>query len=166
MLNLLFSPNGRLSSGEFMKLAAGLIVLGVLFSLPQLMGMSPVASSLTTLLGLVSYYCWVVIWIKRYHDAGKPGVMCLIPIAVYIVLATIVSLSMMGNIFTEMMNIAAEGGAMTPQEQQDLMRPVMLPMIIGNTIVAAIVAFGFNAIIKHDPSHNQYGPSGSGDTFD
>lgn len=75
MLSTYLSPAGRMSPSDFKKSALILIVVGVLFSIPELLGIK----SLSALAGIVSFaliYPWIVIWIKRYHDGGKSGWMC------------------------------------------------------------------------------------------
>ena len=83
MGNLLFSPNGSISSSEMIKGGVILVAIGVLLGLAPVLGLP---KGITTILGLVSYVLivpWVFLWIKRYRDAGQPGAMCLIPIFVY-----------------------------------------------------------------------------------
>jgi uncharacterized membrane protein YhaH (DUF805 family) len=78
MLNTYLSPAGRMNPSDFKKSALTLIVIGVIFSIPELLGMD----SLGALAGIVSIallYPWIVIWIKRYHDGGKSGWSSLLP---------------------------------------------------------------------------------------
>jgi len=160
MMNLLFSPNGRISSGEFMKAAIILIALSLGLGIPALMGMKTL-SMILGLVGLVLYYCWVAIWIKRYHDAGKGGANCLIPIIIYIIGAMILFGVIAGGPYMEI--IQASGSGASPDEIQEMSEKmqadVQLPMMIGGTILSAAIAFLFNSLIKGDPGENQFGPA-------
>ena len=70
MGNLLFSPSGRISPADFMRGATILIVVGlVLGLLPILMP----ALAMLSIIFLVMLWCWIVLWVKRYHDGGKSG---------------------------------------------------------------------------------------------
>ncbi len=167
MGNLLFSPSGRINSGDFMKgvTLIVLITLGV--------GLLPVISSalaILSILTLVFLWCWVVLWVKRYHDGGKSGWMCLLPIIVYIVLATIMSM-ILPAMFTDpeaaaaieeaataaaeagdfgAMFKAASGGAMSTVGK------IVVPLI--GAALSYGIAFLFNGMIKGDAHDNQFGP--------
>ena len=98
MLNTYLSPAGRMNPGDFKKSALTLIVIGVIFSIPELLGMD----SLGALAGIVSFallYPWIVIWIKRYHDGGKSGWSSLLPIIVYLLATIILMMTMLGDGF-------------------------------------------------------------------
>lgn len=162
MMNLLFSPSGRMNSGEFMKAAITLIVLAVILSIPSLMGMS---QGLQTILGIVSFLLiipWIFIWIKRYHDGGKSGWMSLLPILVYAVVLGILMSVMMGDVFAYTMQAASEGaGAMDADmeaEIEAMTKAKAVPMTIASTVVSLAIAFLFNATIKQEPNDNQFGP--------
>ncbi len=156
MINLLFSPSGRIGPAEFMRAALILIALGLVFSLPEFLGLPDVVSLICNVLSLVLIYCWVVIWIKRYHDAGKDGILCLLPIGIYIILAIILMAVIMGGPLMEMTQAASEGASKAQQEA--IMQPVILPMAIAGTVLNLAVAFFFNKIIKSDPLDNKFGP--------
>ena len=97
MGNLLFSPSGRINSGDFMKGATLIIVITLVLGLLPIISAGFAALSIVT---LVFLWCWVVLWVKRYHDAGKSGWTCLLPIIVYLVLAAIVGIVLPG-MFTD-----------------------------------------------------------------
>jgi len=165
MGSLLFSPSGRIGSAEFMKGVLILVVIG--FVLGALPAISP-ALAMLGILGLVMIWCWIVLWIKRYHDAGKSGWMCLVPIIVYIIVSVILSMVVQpmfidpefATIMEEaeaagdvgaILEAAMSGGGVTKS---------------GTFILAAIgaavsygIAFIFNGMIKSDPDDNQFGPA-------
>ncbi len=170
MMNLLFSPNGRINSAEFMKGAYILIAAAFVIALMPLISFS-LAMPLS-ILSLVMLWCWIVLWIKRYHDAGKSGWMCLIPIVVFIILAVIADavMTMMGlsGVDAEMqaqMNEAAEGGDFASMmstimgASADIAKKTAIPSAVSGAIVSLIIAFVFNAMIKGEPNENRFGPA-------
>ena len=160
MLNMLLSPNGRLNPSEFQKAAIILIVIGLLFYLPTVLGMGALGQALSNL-SFVVVYPWIVIWIKRYHDAGKPGAMCLIPAIVYVIgFIIIVAIAAWGQLYEAAMAKAegatdAEYNAMIEQA----MTTSMPKIVIGGIALSFVIVFVFNAMIKRDPHDNQYGPA-------
>ncbi len=72
-----------MSRGQFQTAALVLIVVSFIFALGGLVpgAMAAMAiGSLTTLLGLVVAYMWVVLWIKRLHQANTTGWMAILSI--------------------------------------------------------------------------------------
>lgn len=160
MGNLLFSPSGRINPSEFMRGAIILIVIGFLLSLPGILGMK----SLDAILGIISIaliYPWVVIWIKRYHDAGKSGWMCLIPIVIFCILLVIVTALMLGGEISQMFEMASSGASQAEQQEasEQIMSGKQLPVALASTAVSAAIAFMFNSLIKRDAHENQFGPA-------
>jgi len=160
MGNLLFSPSGRINPSEFMRGAIILIVIGLLLSLPGILGMK----SLDAILGIISIaliYPWVVIWIKRYHDAGKSGWMCLIPIVIFCILLVIVTALMLGGEISQMFEMASSGASQAEQQEasEQIMSGKQLPVALASTAVSAAIAFMFNSLIKRDAHENQFGPA-------
>ena len=161
MGNLLFSPNGRINPSEFTKAALILIALGFILALPEAFGMS---GALTTIAGLISFlllYPWVVIWIKRYHDAGKSGWTCLVPIIIYIIAAIILMMVLLGDEFMAMFQAASEGASQAETEAmaEEMGQGKQISLLIATTVLSAAIALGFNAIIKRDDHENQFGPA-------
>lgn len=161
MGNLLFSPSGRINPSEFMRGAIILIVLGFVFSVPEALGMKGAIPVITGLLSFILLYPWVVIWIKRYHDAGKSGWMSLIPIIIYIVAAVVLMMVMLGDEFMAMFQAASEGASQAETEAmaEGMAEGKQIPLLIGTTVLSAAVAFLFNSLIKRDDHENQYGPA-------
>ena len=158
MGSLLFSPSGRINSSEFMKGAIILIILGIVFTIPEMMGMGDGITMIMGLLGFLLIIPWIFIWIKRYHDAGKSGAMCLIPILVYIVAVIALTFFFMGDMFALMFSEEA----MTDPESLEaeieaLTKAKAIPLTIASTVLSLIIAFGFNAMIKQQPEENQFG---------
>ena len=111
-------------------------------------------------------WCWVVLWVKRYHDGGKSGWMCLIPIIIYIIISGIVS-TVLAGMFVDTEAIAAIADA---QEQADLGALMsmmgkggmtttgLIVTALAGAAVSYIIAMVFNNMIKHDAHDNQFGP--------
>ena len=161
MGNLLFSPSGRINPSEFTKAALILIALGLIFGLPGAMGMKGAVATIAGILGFVLLYPWVVIWIKRYHDAGKSGWTCLIPIVIYIIATMILTSVLLGDEFMEIFKAASEGAsaAETDAMAEGMAKGSGLKLTIASTILSVAVALGFNSIIKRNDHENQFGPA-------
>ncbi len=171
MGNLLFSPSGRIGPGEFMS---GVMILVVVTLVLGLLTVFAPALAALNIVGLVFFWCWVVLWVKRYHDGGKSGWMCFVPIIVWLMLGMIIGMILPG-MFEDPEAAAAIAEA---TEDGDIMG-VMKASIGGgmtvtgqivNAVVGAalsyIVALVFNGMIKQDMHDNQFGPYGvTSDTF-
>ena len=165
MGNLLFSPSGRIDSVSFMKGATILIIVGVVLGLLPLL--SPALAALG-IIGLVTIWCWVVLWVKRYHDAGQSGWKSLIPIIIYVIAAVVIT-----SILTPMLTDPEVAAAMAEAEASGDIGAVMSAAMAGGgvtkmgtlivTLVSAAVSYGiafvFNGMIKSDPHDNQFGPA-------
>lgn len=165
MGNLLFSPSGRVGPTAFMKGATILIVINFILAILPIL--SP-ALGLLSIVGLILIWCWIVLWVKRYHDAGKSGWMSLIPIVAFLIAAIIISLVIqpmfvdpevaatleeaqasgdMGAVW----EAAMSGGGITTMG-------TLILAVIG-AVVSYAIAFLFNNMIKSDPHDNQFGPA-------
>jgi len=165
MMNLLFSPSGRINSAEFMKAAYILIAIAAILALLPLISTS---LSFLGILGLVMIWCWVVLWVKRYHDGGKSGWMCLIPIVIWIVLSWILSAVVLPmfagdavKAAQEAANAAAASGDIGAvfKAAMGSTKATALPSAILGAVASFAVAFLFNNMIKGDPGENQFGPA-------
>jgi len=169
MGNLLFSPSGRIGPGQFMS--GYIVVIGISLAMSLLMGFVPMLALLSLPLALALLWMTIALWIKRYHDGGKSGWMCLIPIIVGGVIGAIVG-SLLSKMFidpnaalaaTEAAEAAAEagdiGGAFSAAMGAAKMSPVgvIVTSLVGAAI-SYVIAMVFNNMIKHDAHDNQYGP--------
>ncbi len=165
MGNLLFSPSGRVGPSEFMRGATILIVIGFILSI--LPALSPALAAIG-IISIVLWWCWIVLWIKRYHDGGKSGWMCLVPIIVFIIASIVISMVLQpmfidpeftarteeaaaSGDFGAIMEAAMSGGGVSKMG--------ILILSVVNAVVAYLVAFIFNNMIKSDPHDNQFGPA-------
>ncbi len=158
MMNLLLSSSGRINSSDFMKAAFILVALAIILSIPSFLGMSPAITILAGLLSFLLIIPWIFIWIKRYHDAGKAGSMCLLPICIYIVAVCVLMFFMMGDMFSYMMEAGGATGAEANAEIEAITKAKAIPMTIASSVLSLAIAFLFNSMIKQDPNDNQYGP--------
>lgn len=180
MGNLLFSPNGRISSSEFMRGAIILIVLGAIANLSALINLQ--IAMILGFASIVLWWCWVVLWIKRFHDGGKSGWMTLLVLLVWIIVGWIVSMLLMPMFagdqaqqvadMTEAMENAGEAGdvgkmvSMVMDMMGTTAKKTAIPNTIMTIIVSGAVAYVGNMLIKHDSNDNQWGSAGPESTFD
>lgn len=169
MGNLLFSPSGRIGPGQFMSGYVVLIAINVVLSL--LTGFVPALVFLAIPVGFMLLWISIVLWIKRYHDAGKSGWMCLIPIIIGGIIGGVI-VSILSKMFidpnaalaaAEAAEAAAEagdiGGAFSAAMGAAKMSPVgvIITTIVG-AVISYVIAMVFNNMIKHDAHDNQFGP--------
>lgn len=161
MLNQIFSPTGRIGSAEFMRLAIIFIGIRFLADVISIYSTSGVIIGLLNLLGLVIAYVWVVLWIKRYHDAGKEGTFSLIPIAIYLLVMVTVTMII---VWPNMLAIMEANEAASTQENINALKAEMrrskgLILAVINAGVAYAIAYLLNKKIGHDPNENKFGPA-------
>jgi len=168
MGNLLFSPSGRIGPNEFMKGAIILIIVAIVIAIPNLLGMPDVVVNILSILSFVTLWCWVVLWVKRYHDGGKSGWTCLLPIMIYLVIFLIIMAVLLGSGFMEVFEATTNGASEDELAEMEraLTQKTALPIMIASSVLSFAIAFLFNKTIKQDMHDNQYGPHGSvGNTF-
>lgn len=132
---LKLTVDGRINSADFLRASMILILIGFLINVPELLGIR--SDSLEVILGIIglgTLYPWVYIWIKRYHDGGHSGWMCLI----FYVLGVILVFG-----FPDGKIVVIESWTLE----------------LANVVISIIIAFGFNIMIKRDNHENQYGPA-------
>lgn len=168
MLDLLFSPSGRLKPEEFMRGIIVLIIISAVLALLPLVSMS--LASILSLLSIVMIWCWVVLYVKRFHDAGKSGWMTLAVIVVMIIISMIVN-KLVISLFASDMNAAIQKAAMEAAQSGDIggmfkssmaaggamAKKTAIPSAIAGAAVSYIVAMGVNKFFPHEPQDNKYG---------
>jgi len=170
MGNLLFSPSGRVNPSDFMKGAYVLIAISFVLGILPLINYQ--LGSILSIIGLVFIWCWIVLFIKRLHDAGKSGWMCLLPILAFIVLSVIMSqivTSMFAGDLQEAMKEATEAAAESGdissvlsaslEMGKSIAKKTALPTAIGGAVVSFIIAYVTNMLLKRDDHENQFGPA-------
>jgi len=170
MGNLLFSPSGRINPSDFMRGAMILIAIGFVLGILPLISFQ--LGSMLSLLGIITLWCWIVLFIKRYHDGGKSGWMCLIPIIAFIILTLIVS-QLVTSMFAGDLNAQMKEAAEAAAESGDISavfgasmemgaaiaKKTALPSAIAGAVVSYVIAFVINNMIQRDEHENQYGPA-------
>ena len=163
MMNLLFSPSGRIAPSQYMR---GMIIIAVISALLSLLNLISVSLAVIGgLVGLVLIYCFFALGIKRSHDAGKSGwlsithflLLMLVSVAVIYVVGLL-----FGRSFEDLLGL----GAATTGDVAAEARANALPGAIGQFLTYPITAFLVNMLNPHDPTPNQYGTIVDGATFD
>lgn len=153
MIDTLFNPMGRIGPGTFRNAALILIAVGAALSLMPLLLPALWMVSLASMLLL---YPWAVIWVKRFHDAGKSGKWF------FAVLALLMIASLTANHF-----ITSKLAPPPPQPGQPvdiaaMMQAQILATALPATIIAVVlslaVALIINEELKSDPGENPHGP--------
>ncbi|XBQ15993.1 MAG: DUF805 domain-containing protein [Oceanicaulis sp.] len=156
----LFVPNGRISKGGFATGAIILIVIGFVSGIIPLFMSMAAATGITTLLGIVVAYCWVALWIKRFHQGGMSGWWTVLVVIVWMIANYAVGQAV---ILMSGIDMSAMQGSTNFSEimamSQEIARETALPTAIANAVVSAIFAFGLNAFLKSEAGENKYGPA-------
>ncbi|HJR56701.1 MAG TPA: DUF805 domain-containing protein [Rhizomicrobium sp.] len=152
MLQTLFYPDGRIGPVAFRNAALALIAAGAAVSL------TPVAVPalwMVSFAGFLFLYPWVVIWVKRFHDAGKSGWWFLAVFVPWLVTGAI------ANHF-----ITAEFGLAPPQPGTPVdiwgymaaqTQAIALPATIASVVISLVFALVVNEELKSDPGENRHG---------
>jgi uncharacterized membrane protein YhaH (DUF805 family) len=150
-MQTIFNPFGRIGPTTFRNTALVLIAIGACFSL--LPWVRP-DMALLSLASLLLVYPWVVIWVRRFHDAGKSGKMFLVVLALWLVAGFAANRLIVSRFVTA-----------PPIDPKFVWASVMAQMhanAVPGTIVSVIISLAFALVIneelKSDPAENAYGP--------
>lgn len=177
-MELYLSPNGRIDQSTYWRGVITLFVVSAVLS-----AVSAYVSPFIGFLGIVVIWPWIVLHVKRFHDAGKTGwitvAMVVLAIIVSLVASTLLfgifgvnTAAMQEQMMRDMEDMQASGdaGAMMAyamEQSKQMAQKQLLPNIVGTAIVTGVVGFVMS-LFKSDPNENQYGaPTGGGgtDTF-
>lgn len=150
----LLNPQGRLGPKAFQKNGLILVAIGLVISL--ISAINIVLGGLLGIVSLVLIYPWVVIWVKRLHDAGKSGWLFLLVLLVWLIVSMIVGM-IVGMIFASAGVAAGAAGYDSPRAIMSAMQAATVPSAICSAIVAVAFVFAGNAFLKSDPGPNKYG---------
>ncbi len=149
----LFDPEGRIGPDAFLGSAMILIAIGAVFSLlPLVMG-----SLWLSFISLVLLYPWTVIWVKRFHDAGKSGWMFLLVFVLWLAVSFGASHFISGQFAPEPVvqpTDFSSAMAMASERAQ----AIAIPGTIVSAIISILFVLGGNALLKSDPGPNAYDP--------
>lgn len=156
IVHALFVPQGSLTKSGFIVAAGLLIAVGVL---QNVVGVAaPALGPLMFFVGLVTAYCWVAVWIKRFHEGGMSGWWTILVVLAWLIMQTVaffVALAAAGLDMSIFM-----GGDQAAIEAA--MEPAQIPVAIASTVVSVVVAFGLNAILPAGKAASRDGGSGDG----
>jgi len=169
MGSLLFSPSGRIGPSQFMK--GYMIVILISLVIGLLPAVMPALAVVAIPISLALLWMTIVLWVKRYHDCGKTGWMCLIPIVVGIIASVILS-AVLTPMFVDADAAAAAaeaaaeaaeagdvGGAFSAAMGASGLSTVgTIILSVAGAVLSYVIALVFNNMIKHDAHDNQYGP--------
>lgn len=149
-MEMVFNPFGRIGPVAFRNTALILIALGAVFSLLPLVGMAMLSFA-----SLLLFYPWMVIWIRRFHDAGKSGKWFMAVFVVWLVVGVVVNRFIVARFLP----------APPPVDPKFIWASVTAQMeanALPNMIVGVLIALAFvlviNEELKSDPAENAYGP--------
>jgi uncharacterized membrane protein YhaH (DUF805 family) len=147
-------PEGRIGPLAFRDAAMILIGIGAVLSLLPLAAPSLALFSFASLLLL---YPWLVIWVKRFHDAGKSGWMFLPVLVLWLVVGAAVH-SFVSARFAPVLGPRPTNVSEAIATAVARMQATALP----GTIVSVVLGLAFvligNALLKSDPGPNAYDP--------
>lgn len=151
-METIFNPFGRIGPTKFRNTAIILIAVGAAFSLLPLIRPE---LTLLSFASLLLFYPWLVIWVKRFHDAGKSGKFFLAVLVVWLAVGFAV------NHFI----VARFVPAPPPVDPHFVMASIKAQMqanALPGTIASVIISLAFvlilNEELKSEPGENAYGP--------
>lgn len=156
MIMSVLDPTGRMGPGAFRDAAITLILIGAVISLLPWINSSLMSLTYASFLLI---YPWIVIWIKRFHDAGKSGWMFLTVLVPWLIVGGVVSRLVIIPYFAP--DFASARPTDIPSalaNARALQESIALPGTIFSVIFSSIVTFGVNALLKSDPGPNAYDP--------
>jgi uncharacterized membrane protein YhaH (DUF805 family) len=165
MGNLLFSPNGRIGSQDFMKAGVILIVVGVALSLLKIM--NPSAILLVGTGNILLLYPWITIWVKRLHNGNKSGAMIFGYIGLYIAIILVLTIVVMVMFGDGTLWNAAQAYAKKEITYSEYMSVVetaseenlALPSLIAGVIASFITLVIGDKATPNDAGDNRFGPA-------
>ena len=164
MMNLLFSPSGRITPSQYMR---GMIILAVVATVIALLPLVSVAlGTIAGLLGFVLFYCVIALGIKRSHDAGKSGWWVITHILLFFLVSTVLTWILLTAFGLDMggMFQSAVGGDISAVEE--FTQASIIPSAIATLLSYPVTAFLVNMLNPHDPTPNQYGNVIDANTFE
>jgi uncharacterized membrane protein YhaH (DUF805 family) len=153
-MKAMFDPEGRLDPVSFRDAALILIAVGAVLSL------LPLAAPSLTMLSFASFvliYPWAVIWVKRLHDAGKPGWMFLIPLLLWLAINA-AARSIVGRQFALAQDVNPTNLSEALAIATERIQATALPSTIASVIISLVIVFVGNALLKPAPGPNRYDP--------
>jgi uncharacterized membrane protein YhaH (DUF805 family) len=172
-MGLLFSPNGRINQSTYWR---GVVILAAISALLWIL--SAYVAPFIFMLGVVFWWPWIAVHVKRLHDADQSGLIVLALIVaalvLYFVLNSVFSMFLGGG---QAAQLELQEQMMEALEDEDFaayfasistaLRASLPATLLTLAAMTGIIGFGMS-FFKSTPGDNKFGPpegSVSGDTF-
>lgn len=155
IVHALFVPKGAVTKSGFMVAALVLIALGAVSD--GLGVFVPMLGPFLFFLGLVITYCWVALWIKRFHAAGTSGWWTVLVVLGWIVIESVVAFSILMGAGLDLETLASGDNAAIQAVMTEVVQDAAVPSLIGSVLVSLVVALGLNAVLPAGREANRDG---------
>lgn len=157
MGSLLFSPSGRIGPSAYMK---GIMIYAIIgFALSILVALAPMLGLLALPIGLLLFYIFIALGIKRSHDAGKSGWLVITHILLSWGVATAVGFvigMVTGVSVSDTFSAAFSGDTEAMEAATAATQTLSYGLIsgIGGVVGALVTGYLVNMFNKSDPGDN------------
>jgi uncharacterized membrane protein YhaH (DUF805 family) len=151
-MQTILNPFGRIGPVTFRNTAIILILVGACLSLSPLINPGLAALSFA---GVLLLYPSLVIWVKRFHDAGKSGKWFLAVFAAEVIISIAVNRLIVARFLPPPPPVDPNFIWLSMVAQ---MRANALPSTIVGVIISLAFVLVINEELKSDPNENAYGP--------
>jgi uncharacterized membrane protein YhaH (DUF805 family) len=151
-METILNPFGRVGPITFRNTVIILILVGACLSLMPLINAALAAVSFA---GILLLYPSIVIWVKRFHDAGKSGWWFLAVFVAQAVTSIVVSRFIVARFLPPPPPVDPHFIWLSMVAQ---MRANALPSTISGVVISLAFALIINEELKSDPEENAYGP--------
>ncbi len=151
-MDVILNPTGRIGPSTFRNAMLVLIAVGACFSLMPLINPGLAALSFAAILLL---YPTIVLWVKRFHDAGKSGWWFLAIFVVQVIASVAVNRFIIARFLPPPPPVDPN---FIWQSMVAQMRASALPSTIASVILSLAFVLVINEELKSDPAENAYGP--------
>jgi uncharacterized membrane protein YhaH (DUF805 family) len=151
-MGTILNPFGRIGPVTFRNTVMILIAIGACLSLSPLIRPELAALSFGAILLL---YPSIVIWVKRFHDAGKSGWWYLAVFVAQLIISLAVNRFIIARFMPPPPPVDPHFIWLSMVAQ---MRANALPSTISGVILSLAFALVINEELKSDPEENAYGP--------
>ena len=165
IVNLLFSPNGRIDPRTFGR--GAIILMGVWMVFLILIAFGPrLLAAILSLLSMASAYCYLCVYGKRFHDANITAWAFIPVLAAFLFLFMIIGGTLISVFAPNGAELLLQWDAL--QRRGDIeaateLQPAVIQAIIVPLVVSFLAANGALAYLvarlRTDPNSNAYGPS-------
>jgi uncharacterized membrane protein YhaH (DUF805 family) len=151
-METILNPFGRIGPVTFRNVALILIATGAMFSLLPLVRPD---MALLSFASLLFFYPWLVIWVKRFHDAGKSGKMFLVVLVAWLITGVAVNRFVVARFIPTPPPVDPHFVMASISAQ---MQANALPGTIASVLISLAFVIFINEELKSEPGENAYGP--------